>query len=134
MAGEESLKILLREMSPKLDETDYVFITLVGEYGDFKEYEPICSFLEEEGLTLIVPQPIAVVYGLDYEGVFRKITLEVHSSLEAVGLTAVVATKLKENNISANVIAGYYHDHIFVQSQWAEKAENCLVELTREGL
>jgi hypothetical protein len=54
----------------------------------------------------------------------------VHSSLETVGLTAAFSTKLGEHGISANVIAGYYHDHIFVQSDLAKSAIDALHELT----
>ncbi|MCK5673536.1 MAG: ACT domain-containing protein, partial [Spirochaetales bacterium] len=36
--------------------------------------------------------------------------------------TAAVSTKLSEHNISANIIAAYYHDHVFVPSGAADKA------------
>lgn len=61
---------------------------------------------------------------------FRGITLTIHSSLDAVGITAAVSTKLAEQGISANVIAAYYHDHIFVQ---AEKAELAIEALGKFG-
>ena len=60
--------------------------------------------------------------------IFRLITLTVHSSLEAVGLTAVVTNKLAEHKISANVVAAYYHDHIFVPCEKAKKAMEVLRE------
>ncbi|EEX37900.1 hypothetical protein VIB_002032 [Vibrio metschnikovii CIP 69.14] len=69
---------------------------------------------------------------LKFDSVFSLITLTVHSSLEAVGLTAAFATKLASYGISANVIAGYYHDHIFVQSTLAEKALQALQEFTQQ--
>lgn len=83
---------------------------------------PIASFQEREGLTLVVTAENAAACGLDYQGVFRCISLQVHSSLEAVGLTAIVSGKLAAYEISANVIAGYYHDHIFVPEQFADEA------------
>ena len=70
---------------------------------------------------------------LEYEQVFCCITLQVHSSLEAVGLTAVFSTRLAERGISANVVAGYYHDHIFVQSDYAETALDALRKLSQEA-
>jgi len=131
MSGENDLNILLKKMSPILNEEEYVFITLSGSYGDFQHLEPLCSFQEREGLTLIVPKRKAVTNSIHANDVFKSITLEVHSSLNAVGLTATVATKLSEDGISANVVAAYYHDHIFVDSRDAENALRSLNELTQ---
>ena len=71
---------------------------------------------------------MALANQLAFESVFRGITLTIHSSLDAVGLTAAVSGKLAANNISANVIAAYYHDHIFVQTEKAELALKVLNE------
>lgn len=60
----------------------------------------------------------------------RQITLTVHSSLDAVGLTAAFATELTRHGISANVVAGYYHDHIFVAEKDAERAVAALEALS----
>ncbi len=132
MPGEKHLKKLLRNMSPTLDDQEYVFITTQNLLNEMIKFNPLCSFVEEEGLTLIIKKRIAIEQGLKFDGVFKKITLRVHSSLDAVGLTAMVASKLKDNNISANVVAAYYHDHIFVQSSLSERALNCLRDLTHE--
>lgn len=129
MTGEKNLKTLLASMSPELLEGEFVFCTFKNSlYGDHLELEPIASFLESEGLTLVVPKLKADEQGLSYESVFRRITLRVHSSLDAVGLTAAFSQKLTDHGISANVIAGYYHDHIFVQTDCAEKALEALNE------
>lgn len=119
-------------MSPKLIDGEYVFCTVKNaNYGDYAEAKPLASFAEEEGFTLVLLKKSAEKLGLQYENIFRCITLTVHSSLEAVGLTATVSTKLSEHQISANVIAAYYHDHIFVPSKFAEKAMSVLSELSR---
>jgi hypothetical protein len=131
MAGEKRLESLLKNMSPKLNREEYVFLTLDGQYGDYIELDPICSFMEEEGLTLIVPKKNAILNNLKIDDVFRAITLTVHSSLDAVGLTAAVSSKLSSAGISANVVAAYHHDHIFVQSKYAAKAMESLEELIR---
>lgn len=133
MAGEEDLKKLLKNMSPILDDQEYVFTTTQNLLDEMIKLNPLCCFVEEEGLTLILNKSIAIAQGLEFDGVFKKITLKVHSSLNAVGLTAIVASKLKDCNISANVVAAFYHDHVFVQSSLSEKALNCLKDLTREG-
>jgi len=132
MTGETDLEKLLVSMSPILMDGEYVFCSFQNaQYGDHPELEPFASCIEPEGLTLIVPRPRADANRLGYETVFRGITLRIHSSLDAVGLTAAVSAKLTEYGISANVIAGYFHDHIFVQSEYAEKAMTALGELSR---
>lgn len=123
MAGETDLSKMLATLQPHLRDEEYVFCTMGnGRYGDHPELEPIASFMETEGLTLVIPKSHADAHGMAYEGVFRGITLSVHSSLAAVGLTAVVATQLAKHAISANVIAAYYHDHIFVPAPHADAA------------
>ena len=129
MAGEKNLENLLRSMSPVLIEGDYVFCTIKdSKYGDYAETRPIASFAEAEGLTLVLLKETAEGAGLSYEGVFRCISLGIHSSLEAVGLTAAVAGKLAAHGIAANIIAAYFHDHIFVQSELADHAIGILSE------
>ncbi len=121
VTGETNLKTLLASMSPTLDDTEWVFATVQGEDKAVLTPHAIATFREAEGLTLVLPQAAAD----DLESVsapMKRIILEVHSSLEAVGLTAAVAGALAEEGISANVIAAYYHDHIFVPEASADRA------------
>lgn len=132
MTGETDLTTLLASMAPVLIDGEFVFCSFAdARYGDHADREPIAAMSEPEGLTLVIPRAKADERGLDYTSVFRGITLRVHSSLEAVGLTAAFSRKLTEHGISANVIAGYFHDHIFVQRDHAERALAALMELTR---
>ena len=132
MTGENDLEKLLASMSPELSDGEYVFCTFQNaRYGDYAELEPIASVEETEGLTLIVPKHKADENNLTYESVFRCITLTIYSSLDAIGLTAAFSNKLTEHGISANVIAGYYHDRIFVQYEHAERAIDVLSEFAR---
>jgi hypothetical protein len=117
---------LLRSMSPELVSGEFVFCTVQDTAQDYLALDPIMTFIESEGLTLILAKQTALDAGLAFESAFSQITLTVHSSLDAVGLTAAVSNKLTEKGISANVVAAYYHDHIFVQT---EKAEAALVAL-----
>ena len=133
VSGETNLEMLLAAMSPRLTEGEYVFCTFANAgYGDFAELEPVAAASEDEGLTLVLPKSKADAKGLNYESVFRRISLSVHSSLDAVGLTAAFSTRLAERGISANVIAGYYHDHIFVQHEHAQAAVEALENLARQ--
>ncbi|MGY5449569.1 ACT domain-containing protein [Agarivorans sp. MS3-6] len=122
MAGMTDLEALLKSMQPQLLEPEFVFCTVAGSLVDYISLKPLATFIEAEGLTLVLDKTAAQHAGLPFEASFRQITLTVHSSLEAVGLTAAVSAKLAANGISANVIAAYYHDHIFVQSAKAEQA------------
>ena len=91
--------------------------------------KPFAIIRETEGWTVIIERSSAEKMGWEYSGIFCCITLEVHSSLEAVGLTAVVSTTLAERGISANVVAGFHHDHIFVPASRANEALEALLEL-----
>jgi len=131
MTAITDLDILLTSMSPEKIEGNYVFCTVSGVLSDYLALEPIAVFREKEGLTLVLEEDQAASAKLDFDGVFSLITLSVHSSLEAVGLTAAFATKLASYGISANVIAGYYHDHIFVQKDKADAAMSALKEFSK---
>lgn len=130
MTGTVELDELLKTMSPEIQNGEYVFCTVHGNYSDYSHLSPLASFVESEGLTLIVSVEVAEKAKLSYESRFKQITLTVHSSLNAVGLTAAIAAKLASYGISANVVAAYYHDHIFVQT---EKAEEALLALKEFG-
>ena len=84
--------------------------------------DPVMFFRETEGMTVILEKSTAGRLQLEYTYVAAWITLTVHSSLEVVGLTAAFATALAKENISCNVVAGYYHDHLFVDVKDAAKA------------
>ena len=129
MSGETNLSILISSMQPVLQEEDYVFVC-VTQAKDIAvtDLEPLGTFTEAEGQTLIVRQMVADLHQLAYSGVFKQITLNVHSSLEAVGLTAFVSSQLAQQGISANVVAAFFHDHVFVPSANADRALSCLKE------
>ncbi len=121
MTGETDLATLLASLSPRRDDTEWVFATVQKVDATLLSPHAIASFREEEGLTLVLPQ--SETGDLDHVSApMIRIILEVHSSLEAVGLTAAVAGALASKGISANVVAAYYHDHIFVPKASAEKA------------
>jgi hypothetical protein len=123
MNAETDLATLIRNLAPRTLPGTYVFCSVEDSgYGALSHTNPLASFVEPEGLTLVLTKESAEKEGLSYEGTFRCISLQAHSSLEAVGLTAAVTGELAAEGISANVIAGYHHDHIFVPSHQAESA------------
>ncbi len=134
MANELTQKEMLAAMSPILTAEEYVFCTLENaNYGDYADARPIASFSEPEGLSLVLLKESAGTCGLTYDGSFRCITLTIHSSLQAVGLTSAVSGLLAEHGISANMIAAYFHDHVFVPSEHAERALELLLAQSEQN-
>lgn len=129
MTGELDLQKLLKNMKPELNTGEYVFCVL-DSYQQAISFQPLLIFQEKEGVTVILPKHQADEHQLSYPVVCAWITLTVHSSLEAVGLTAAISKALTEVNISCNVVAAYYHDHIFVPVQDSEKAMEVLIKLS----
>ena len=133
MSGVTDLGQLIGSMQPVLSDAAYVFASIDrATLASIAELEPIGTFYEAEGLTVIVLKTKADALNINYQGVFQCITLNVHSSLEAVGLTAAVSNTLANEGISANVVAAYYHDHIFVPIVKANQALSCLQQLVRD--
>lgn len=121
MKGETNLTKLIQNMNPILNDGDYVFCTIL-DLSNIQIDLVIGTFREIEGWTIILSKMEADKLNLSYDYIAAWITLEIHSALDAVGLTAAFAGALGKNGISANVVAGYYHDHIFVAKKDKWKA------------
>ena len=131
MTAETDLTTLLRDLSPQLSPNSYVFCSVKdASYGALSHTKPLACFAEQEGLTLVLSKESADQQGLSYQGTFRCLSLLVHSSLQAVGLTAAVASELASHGISANMIAAYHHDHVFVPAHHAEQALRLLQSMS----
>lgn len=126
MAGETDLAQLLVTMRPVLDPALYVFATCHSVPAGL---EPRMLFQEEEGITLILEEGAAQAAGLDYDFPCRRITLTVHSSLEAVGFIAQIARHLAAAGMGVNPVSGYYHDHLFLPADRADEAMALLAAL-----
>ena len=125
MAAIKDLNQLLASMEPVLKEEVFVFATLTASSQlPFDLIE--ASIKEEEGLSVLVTEKIAHTYGLEAQFRSAWITLNVHSDLAAVGLTAAFASALGEAGLSCNVVAGNYHDHILVPYDKADLAMRTL--------
>ncbi|MDG1572473.1 ACT domain-containing protein [Robiginitalea sp. M366] len=130
MSGITELAALLREMEPKRQPGAYVFCTVPNPEGIPRE-ATLAEFREAEGTTLVLEQGRADALDLEYDLVAAWITLTVHSALEAVGLTAAVSGALARREIACNILAGYYHDHVFVPLQDAGRAMEVLKGLSQ---
>ncbi|WP_030688983.1 ACT domain-containing protein [Streptomyces globisporus] len=131
MNAERNLLRLLAGMRPELDPGRYVFTTVDGPAP--AGVAPVVTVAEPEGLTLVVRQEEADAAGLPYDYVAGWITLRVHSALDAVGLTAAVAGELAASGLSCNVVAGFHHDHLFVEHGRADRALDLLNGLSRRS-
>jgi hypothetical protein len=125
--GVEDLKALLMGLEPQISERAWCFQPI----GDAR-FMPETAFAvirEDEGLCCVLPAQAAE----DDAPKFARITLKVHSALEAVGLTAVVSTSLATSGIACNVVAGLYHDHLFVPWERREEAVGILKKLSLDA-
>ena len=131
MTGEKDLQALLATMQPALRQGDYVYA--LWPHGKPLGGRIEAAVREAEGLTVVLPRSEADALGLKYDFVASWITLQVHSALEAVGLTAAVSAALTSAKISCNVLAGFHHDHLLVPVADAPRAMAVLAELAAEN-
>lgn len=112
---------LIKSMEPVLDPGVFAFVS-VQSAEVLKSVRVIASICETEGYSAVIAESDAISLGLPI--MFRAgwITLTVNSDLQAVGLTAAFASALGKAGISCNVVAGAYHDHIFVPIERASEA------------
>ncbi len=121
---------LIKNLKPVLHEGEYVFCQ-VQDMAAYKDIPLVGSFREEEGITLIMDKKSADRLGLEYYYIGAWITLQVNSSLTSIGLTAAVSDVLAKNKITCNMIAGFHHDHVFVDHVKADLAIQVLRQLSR---
>ncbi|MFW2514008.1 ACT domain-containing protein [Demequina sp. SO4-13] len=133
MAGDTDLDTLIATMSPELDPATYVWATMEGLAAASALIDAVATVREAEGLSLVLPIDAAARHGLEFDFPSARITLTVHSSLEAVGLTAAVGGALARAGIAANVVAGFHHDHVFVPREHAADAMAALADLASDS-
>ena len=133
MTGETDLRKLLASMTPQLLPDVHVFATLAQGASLPNGLDPVMSFREREGTTLIVTEDQARAAGLGSIFRCRMITLDIHSSLEAVGFLAAITTRLAAAGMGVNPVSAFYHDHLFVPADRAEEAMELLRRLAAES-
>ena len=122
MTGETDLATLLASMEPVLTDDVWVFATLPPGVAIPHGVTPLMTYGEAEGLTLIARQDEAEATGLPHVFPSRRITLNIHSSLEAVGFLAALLPTLAAAGIGVNPVSAYFHDHLFVPAERADEA------------
>ena len=131
MTGETDLKKLLATMTPQLLPGVYVFVTLQPDAPVPDTLNPLMIFREKEGTTLILREDEAA--GLQADFRCRMITLNIHSSLEAVGFLAAITVRLAAAGMGVNPVSAFYHDHLFVPADRADEAMKLLRQLARNS-
>lgn len=111
---------MLAGMAPSLDRREWRFVLVEGN----APADAFALIREDEGAT-------AIVAGAGQGAAFARITLQVHSALEGVGLTAAVAGALAKAGIACNIVAGFHHDHLFVPWHRREEALELLQRLAQ---
>ena len=150
MAGETDLAVMLAGLRVLRRPGTYVFVTVdhggaatTGRTGDgygtptavgddhaLRLGSGIEALITEaEGITAIATAERARAEGWPFDFEAAWLTLEVHSALEAVGLTAAVSAALTTEGIACNVVAGFHHDHLLVPAARAADAMACLEAL-----
>ena len=120
MAGMTDLEEMLRTLTVSVRPDRYTFLSTeeVPALGD-----GVAAVLTEaEGTTVVTTVARAEAEGwpVDFEAAW--LTLDVHSALEAVGLTAAFSAALGAAEIPCNVLAGFHHDHLLVPADRADEA------------
>jgi hypothetical protein len=131
MTGERDLTALLRNMKPELLPGVFVFCTIAANERTPEALNPLLTFREQEGTTLVISREEAEAAGLRYAFPSRLITLTVHSALDAVGFLAAITARLAEARISVNAVSAFHHDHLFVPVDRAEEAMTVLRGMSR---
>ena len=129
MPGETDLAVLIASMRPTLQPGVHVFATIARGQSMPAGLDPVMTFVEPQGMTLVIGREAAERAGLPATFPCRMITLEVHSSLEAVGFLAAITTLLAAAGIAVNPVSGYHHDHLFVPEARAAEAIEVLHDL-----
>lgn len=124
--GEKDLQTLLEGMTPTLDPRIFVFVTIVSDQLSEHIAEALMVFREGEGVTLIVEEAWANARGLTSTFRCQSITLQIHSSLDAVGFLAAIVPALAGAGIGVNPVSAFFHDHLFVPADQAEDAMQTL--------
>ena len=116
-------RAMIAGMSPVLDPVTYAFVTTRDPIrARDAAAVALATFVEEEGLSLILPLSAAQDMAFADPMPMARITLTVHSALDGTGLTAAVATALAAEGIPCNMVAAYHHDHVFVPVESAVTA------------
>jgi hypothetical protein len=125
VTGEIDLEQMLADLRVDIRADTYCMVSLSAPNEELRT-SAAAMIVEDEAVTLVVTTAQADANGLPYDFPAAWLTLEVHSSLHAVGLTAAVARMLSDEGIPCNVLAGFYHDHLLVPAGEGQRVKEIL--------
>ena len=117
----------VQRLDPDCDQEEYVFVALPSADAGIGA---VATVQEPEGLSGVLPRTEADRRGLAYDYVAAWIVLGAQTDLDAIGVTAAVASELARLGISCNIVAGLRHDHVFVPHGRAREAAAAIARLT----
>ncbi len=112
--------------------SDYAFCQIDEPTYRTTPVVPLAMFREEEGITVIYPVTEADNLRFPVAWVGTLITLNVNSSLDAVGFLARITNQLASANISVNAFSPISHDHLFVKPEDADRTMEILHKMTQD--
>lgn len=125
------LQAMLAGMEPELFEFPYRFFALPLEDAQAEWLnDPFAIIREAEAATFVIETRSPETT----EDLYARITLQVQSALDGVGLTAAVAAGLAAEGIPCNIIAAFHHDHLFVPWDRRDDALAILMHLSAEAV
>lgn len=131
--GEKSLAVLLASLNLSVHPETFVFSTVSSSVELPSSLQAQMVFRENEGLTIITTQKAAELHNLEFVFPCRMITVNVHSSLEAVGFITFIAGKLSDKGIAINPVSGFFHDHLFVPYGKEDEVTEILQNISAEA-
>jgi hypothetical protein len=142
MGGEKDLSVILKSVEFLISEQDFVYVSIDSDYFEVtrllleNQIQPEMVFIEGDFVTLIVDVSISSLVrelftSTEVAYLSKKITCNIHSALDGVGLTQIISTTLAEHQIPCNIVAAYYHDHVFVEKEKADLAHKLLEKLKK---
>ena len=127
--GVKDLKTLLRSMQPALLEGSWAYATVPKGKPMPPGLNPLAIYQEPEGTSLLLSEADLARSGLPHAFFCRGISLNVNSSLYAVGFLAAVSDTLAKAAMSINIVSAFHRDYIFVPTGRAEEAVTLLKKL-----
>jgi hypothetical protein len=131
---ERALQESVASLAPILQPGTFVYCSMLhnADSGDAMAVAR-AFFIEDQGVSLIIPRTEAVRLGLIFDLTLRQITLFANIPPDVIGVTRAVLRTLEKREIPANVVSAAHSDHIFVPARRADEAVEALRSLQKRA-